>query len=150
METFFLLFIHFFNFFHPASSLLLLFNFLLSTLLRISPFVLRSFIPLQFKICLSFNYSQIGGTFFLQLYKMAVQFWSLELQKDLLNTERVQWKFTRLNPRLAGQVYKERLHQIGLYSTKYRRETNKILTGPKGLIKGVYFPLAEESRIRII
>eukprot|EP00061_Rhincodon_typus_P000390 g11551.t1 len=63
-----------------------------------------------------------------------VQFWYPFLRKDALAFERVQRRFTRLIPGMAGLTYEERF-RLGLFSLEFRRmrqdliETYKILPG---------------------
>ena len=98
----------------------------------------------------------------LQLYRAlvrphleyCVQFWSPYLRKDVLATEGVQRRFTRLIPGMAGLSYEERLSQLGLYSLELRRvrgdliETYKILTGFDRVDSEKLFPMVGESRTR--
>ena len=98
----------------------------------------------------------------LQLYRVlvrphleyCVQFWSLNLRKDILAIEGVQRRFTRLIPGMPGLSYEERLDSLGLYSLEFRRlggdliETYKILKGLDRLHAGRLFPMLGKSRTR--
>ncbi|XP_059843112.1 uncharacterized protein LOC132403641 isoform X1 [Hypanus sabinus] len=106
--------------------------------------------------------------FLLQLYKAlvrphleyCVQFWSPNLRKDILATEGVQRRFTRLIPGnlidflTAGLSYDERLDRLGLYSLEFSRlrgyliETYKILKGLNRLDAGRLFLMLGKSRMR--
>ena len=98
----------------------------------------------------------------LQLYRVLVrpyleysaQFWSPNLRKDILATEGVQRRFTRLIPGMSGLPYEERLDRLGLYSLEFRIlrgdliETYKILKGLDRLDTGRLFPMLGKSRTR--
>jgi len=76
-----------------------------------------------------------------------VQFWCPYPRKDVLAIERVQQRFTKLIPGMAGLSYEERLSQLELYSLEFRRvrgdliETLKILTGLDRVDSERMFPM---------
>ena len=73
-------------------------------------------------------------------------------EKDVLVTEGVQQRFTRLIPGTADLPCEERLSQLGLYLLEFRRVrrdlTYKILTGLDRIDSERMFPVVGESRTR--
>ena len=76
-----------------------------------------------------------------------VQFWCLYLRKDVLATEGMQQRLTRLIPGMACLSYEEGLSRLGLYSLEFRRvrggliETYKIRTGLDKIDSERMFPI---------
>ena len=84
----------------------------------------------------------------------SVQFWSPHYQKDVEALERVQKRFTRMLPDMAGISYEERLEKLGLFSLERRRlrgnliEVYKIMRGMDRVDSQKLFPRVEESITR--
>ena len=62
-----------------------------------------------------------------------MQFWCPYLRNDVLATEGVQRKFTRLIPGMAGLLYEERPSRLGLYSLEFRRVRGDLIETYKNL-----------------
>ena len=83
-----------------------------------------------------------------------MQIWFPNLRKDVLAVDRVQRRFTRLIPGMAGLSDEERRSWLGLYSLEFRRvsgnqiEILKILTVLDRIDSERMFPIVGEARNR--